>query len=947
LRCANRFISKRRPSIAKQSPAAELAVTLAALALTRPEVEHETYLRTVCGSNLELFREAWNHIRNQITGRSVRLSSGTPPVDSYHPFKPGDVLLNRFRILREVAQGGMGIVFEATDERLERRVALKCAKSGFSKQLFPEVRNAREISHPNVCKIFEIHTAPTPNGEIDFISMEFLEGETLSERIGRGLSKGEASTIALQLCAGLAEAHRNHVIHGDLKTNNVILTSGPDNSVRAVITDFGLARRFDVSEGALPAPVLAGTPDYMAPELWKGQKPSVASDVYALGVMLWELFSGKKSSELGSNSTALSWDQRLNWRPRLGPGKQSRVIERCLQPDPAQRFQSVQKVAQALRSSAARRWTITGLAAVAAVLLCALAVNLNTVQSRRALQRLKPQRVTATSTENPVLQSSLSPDGSTIAYGNNAGIQLRRIATNETWMLPPPKGLSNEDSWWPVGWLSDHELLAASATATLHGLKLAAWAVPATPRGAAIKIRDNCIPYAVSPDGLLIAFTTGGINLHEEIWVMGHRGESPRIIVASPDKNTIFSSLHWSPDGHRIAYRLNEVDGPRSMLQSAALDGSPPVMLMPNAQLWGDFCWLANGNLVYSAAEEDDQHADMNLWQLRVNPKTGTAIGQKQQLTDWTGFRIENLSASGNGRRLAFDKVNSQTDVFVADLRRTGPAKFPRRLTLDDYDDYPFGWLENGKAVLFGSAQAGSFQIGKQTLDQDQAVPLVTSADGIGPIRQTPDGSSLLFVAYGAQSSRLMIAPQAGGASKPFGHTAGVLNVACSQKPAKTCIAATANAQGDHMIFWGFEPPNAELHQLFEVESDIRRGRSWALSPNGDELVINNNYSDHAEIEVYSPTGLLKRKVTVSAFNRFLSIDYAPDGHSWIIGSATATGCALLRVHPDGRYQVVLNLNGVGMRTYGLPSPDGKHLAYLGWTINRNTWILDLPPSQQ
>ena len=137
-----------------------------------------------------------------------------------------------------------GIVWEALDEKLDRRVALKCAKAGFGKQLPPEVRNAREISHPNVCKIFEIHTASTVDGEIDFISMEFLEGETLSERIRRApLTEREARIVAQQLCSGLAEAHRNHLVHGDLKTNNVILTTDSEGSVRAVITDFGLARR--------------------------------------------------------------------------------------------------------------------------------------------------------------------------------------------------------------------------------------------------------------------------------------------------------------------------------------------------------------------------------------------------------------------------------------------------------------------------------------------------------------------------------------------------------------------------------------------------------------------------------------------------------------------------------------------------------------------------------
>src|SRR5439155_9255235 len=121
---------------------------------------------------------------------------------------------------------GMGIVYEAVDLKLDRRIALKCAKTGFGKRLPPEVRNATQIAHPNVCKIFEIHTTVSRQGEIDFLTMEFLDGPTLAERRRGGpLPTEEARAIALQLCAGLAEAHRNGVIHGDLKSNNVILAA--------------------------------------------------------------------------------------------------------------------------------------------------------------------------------------------------------------------------------------------------------------------------------------------------------------------------------------------------------------------------------------------------------------------------------------------------------------------------------------------------------------------------------------------------------------------------------------------------------------------------------------------------------------------------------------------------------------------------------------------------
>ncbi|HEX4166625.1 MAG TPA: protein kinase [Bryobacteraceae bacterium] len=323
------------------------ALTLVEEALARPEDEREAYLRELCGLDEQLFAEAWSYVIWEKRMQGFLVDPLRPAVDVQPAFKAGQMLINRFRVVREVARGGMGIVWEAHDEKLDRRVALKCAQAGFGKQLPPEARNAREISHPNVCKIFEIHTASTPDGEVDFISMEFLDGETLADRLLRTpLGHHEAGIIAQQLCSGLAEAHRNHLVHGDLKSNNVILASDSQGMMRAVITDFGLARKGDSS-----AALVGGTPAYMAPELWKGEKPSIASDVYALGVLLWEIRSGRLPGRLGRASSTLALGERLSLKPPPGRGKWSRLIARCLDPEPARRYGNAAEVAVALGPS--------------------------------------------------------------------------------------------------------------------------------------------------------------------------------------------------------------------------------------------------------------------------------------------------------------------------------------------------------------------------------------------------------------------------------------------------------------------------------------------------------------------------------------------------------------------------------------------------------------------
>jgi hypothetical protein len=186
----------------------ERVMSLVEQALSRAANEREAYLRSACGDNLELLERVRYYIAWDERMKGFLLEP-LVPADAYdHPFEPGELLDDRFRIVREVAQGGMGIVYEAMDEKLERRVALKCAKIGFHQRLTPEVRNATEISHPNVCKLFEIHTASTTHGEIDFLTMEFLEGETLADRLRRGpLPDSESRTVARQLCGGAPESN--------------------------------------------------------------------------------------------------------------------------------------------------------------------------------------------------------------------------------------------------------------------------------------------------------------------------------------------------------------------------------------------------------------------------------------------------------------------------------------------------------------------------------------------------------------------------------------------------------------------------------------------------------------------------------------------------------------------------------------------------------------------
>ena len=202
---------------------------------------------------------------------------------------PGTVLAGRYRITGLLGRGGMGEVYRADDLKLEQPVALKFLPHGLDAdgerlaRFYREVRVARQVSHPAVCRVYDVGEA---EGHF-FLSMELVDGENLASllrRIGR-LPPDKALDIARQLCAGLAAAHEKGVLHRDLKPANLML----DGQGNVRITDFGLA---GLAESLREEDVRSGTPCYMSPEQLQGREVSVRSDIYALGLVLYELYTG-------------------------------------------------------------------------------------------------------------------------------------------------------------------------------------------------------------------------------------------------------------------------------------------------------------------------------------------------------------------------------------------------------------------------------------------------------------------------------------------------------------------------------------------------------------------------------------------------------------------------------------------------------------------------------
>jgi tetratricopeptide (TPR) repeat protein/tRNA A-37 threonylcarbamoyl transferase component Bud32 len=299
-------------------------------------------------------------------------------------FATDDVLCNRFKIVRLIGKGGMGEVYEAFDQELEERVALKTLRFEvssneiFTARFRREIQLARKVTHPNVCRIFESLRHQAGNETISVLSMELLQGQTLGDYLkskGR-LTADEALPLARQIIDGLSAVHAAGIIHRDLKPSNLVLVPEGD-TFRVKITDFGIAGRLpeNPSQPALTqASKLLGTPDYMAPEQLEQGRATIQSDIYSLGLVLYEMITGakpfagavwKRLSHRAPNPKHVAPDVSGSWQ---------RSILCCLAKDAAQRPATVDAVWRLIVTPPPRKWPARLLFASAIALVVLLAV---------------------------------------------------------------------------------------------------------------------------------------------------------------------------------------------------------------------------------------------------------------------------------------------------------------------------------------------------------------------------------------------------------------------------------------------------------------------------------------------------------------------------------------------------------------------------------------------
>lgn len=284
-------------------------------ALELREGEAVSYLDSACGDNLQLRAQVEEMLRQAVCADTALLTE--VPVEITHALAIGSVLANRFVLKSFIGRGGMGEVYLAEDQELGGQVALKTVRGGLldsqgTARFRREVQLSRQVTHRNICRVFDVGKEVVDGRELIFLTMEYLEGETLSRRLARTgkIDLEEGERLIRQMALALDALHEKGIMHRDLKPANVMLEGD-----RLCIMDFGLARAFE-GEGSdahyTQTGAILGTPGYMAPEQLVGEQATQASDIYSMGLLIFEMLTGKKAS---TSETLAEGKTRLppNW----------------------------------------------------------------------------------------------------------------------------------------------------------------------------------------------------------------------------------------------------------------------------------------------------------------------------------------------------------------------------------------------------------------------------------------------------------------------------------------------------------------------------------------------------------------------------------------------------------------------------------------------------------
>jgi Tol biopolymer transport system component len=729
--------------------------------------------------------------------------------------------LGHYRIDREIGSGGMGVVYAAEDLRLHRQVAVKvvsgplASDAEFRQRFEREAQTVASLNHPNIVTIHSVEQA----GDVHFLTMELVEGRPLSDLIPtRGVPLERILKVAVPLADAVSAAHQRGITHRDLKPANIMVS----DDGRLKVLDFGLAKlkeaQAQASGGAttLAAPTITGegrilgTVAYMSPEQAEGRPIDHRSDIFSLGIVLYEMATGERPFKGDTSVSVISSILKDSPRPisdvnQNVPRDLNRIVRRCLMKDPEQRYQSakdirndLQEVAQALASgeiaapaavgapSANRRsfaWMAVGAAALMAVAIAALKFwpRAETVMDRP----LEATFTQITAQKGIEEFPSLSPDGKWVVYtGDAAGnrdIYLQSASGQNPINLTQD---APDDDHQPV-FSPDGERIAFQSSRDGGGI----FVMGRT--GESVKrVTDVGYNPAWSPGGKELVFGTQNVQ-----WRPGGRGPRSELWVANVDTGgkrqiAVEDAVQptWSPNGHRIAFWAARGPQRQRDIVTVPAVGGDQVLVTDDAAVDWNPVWSPDGRYLYFSSERG---GSMNVWRVPIDERSGRVQGTPQALTAPSRLAAH-LSVSADGRALAYSsndvEQNVQRIAFDPAAERVvgepqwvtrgsklwaymgasadgqwvavasgGPQEDIfiaradgsglRQLTNDVAFDRSPHWSPDGRQIAFFSNRSGSWEAWRVNTDGSGLTALTAGSGAHYPI-WSPDGSRMACSKY-------------------------------------------------------------------------------------------------------------------------------------------------------------------------------------------------------